>query len=86
MSHIKTETEAGVLTISLDRADKKNAITQAMYAELAEAVRGAQGDPAVRVILFRAEGDSFSAGTTSATSPRSPWAASGPATWRCSIS
>lgn len=62
MSHIKTEAAAGVLTISLDRADKKNAITQAMYADLAAAVRGAQDDPAVRVILFRAEGDSFSAG------------------------
>ena len=62
MSHIRTALERGVLTVTLDRADKKNAITQAMYADLAEAVERAQTDAAVRVVLFRAEGDSFSAG------------------------
>ena len=62
MSHIKTDLNGGVLSISFDRADKKNAITQAMYAALAQAVTAAQDDAAVRVVLFRAEGDSFSAG------------------------
>ena len=62
MSHIRTALDAGVLTVTLDRADKKNAITQAMYADLAAAVERAQTDAAVRVVLFRAEGDSFSAG------------------------
>lgn len=62
MSHIRTDLSRGVLTVTLDRADKKNAITQAMYADLAAAVERAQSDGAVRVILFRAEGDSFSAG------------------------
>ena len=62
MSHIRTALERGVLTVTLDRADKKNAITQAMYADLAEAVERAQTDAAVRVVLFLAEGDSFSAG------------------------
>ena len=59
---VKTTLEGGVLTLTLDRAAKKNAITQAMYAVLADAVEGANGDGAVRVVLFRAEGDSFSAG------------------------
>lgn len=62
MSDIKTELSSGILSISFDRAEKKNAITQAMYADLAAAVTEAQAEPAVRVILFRAEGDSFSAG------------------------
>ena len=62
MSQIRTALERGVLTVTLDRADKKNAITQAMYADLAEAVERAQTDAAVRVVLFLAEGDSFSAG------------------------
>ncbi|WP_296818320.1 enoyl-CoA hydratase [Brevundimonas sp.] len=62
MSHIRTALQGGVLTVTLDRADKKNAITQAMYADLAAAVERAQTDAAVRVVLFRAEGDSFSAG------------------------
>ncbi len=60
--HIKLERDGGVLTVAFDRADKKNAITQAMYTALAEAVEGAKTDDAVRVVLFRSEGDSFSAG------------------------
>ena len=52
----------GVMTVALNRPDKKNAITQAMYADLAAAVERARTDPAVRVVLFRAEGDSFCAG------------------------
>ncbi len=60
--HIKTELNNGVLTVTLARADKKNAITQAMYAALAEATERARADDAVRVLMFRGEGDSFSAG------------------------
>lgn len=60
--HIKTELTNGVLAVTLARADKKNAITQAMYAALSEAAERARTDEAVRVLLFRSEGDSFSAG------------------------
>lgn len=59
---IRTELTDGVLTVTLDRADKKNAITQAMYSALAEATERARTDDAVRVMLLRGEGDSFSAG------------------------
>lgn len=59
---IRTELTDGVLTVTLARAEKKNAITQAMYAALAEATNRARTDDAVRVLLFRSEGDSFSAG------------------------
>ena len=60
--HIRTELADGVLTVTLARPEKKNAITQAMYAVLAEATQRARTDDAVRVLLFRGEGDSFSAG------------------------
>ncbi len=60
--HIQTVLEDGVLTVTLNRADKKNAITQAMYAALADATERTRTDDAVRVILFRGQGDSFSAG------------------------
>lgn len=60
--HIKTELAGGVLTVTLARAEKKNAITQAMYAALAEAAERARTDDAVRVLVFAGEGDSFSAG------------------------
>jgi len=60
--HIKTALTDGVLTVTLARADKKNALTQAMYTALAEASERARTDDAVRVLLFKAEGGSFSAG------------------------
>jgi enoyl-CoA hydratase/carnithine racemase len=60
--HIKVDLDGGVLTIVFNRTDKKNAITQAMYLALAEATERAKVDDAVRVVLFRSEGDSFSAG------------------------
>lgn len=60
--HIQTELSGGVLTVTLARPEKKNAITQAMYAVLSDAVERARADDAVRVLLFRSEGDSFSAG------------------------
>ncbi len=60
--HVHVALEQGVLTVTLARPDKKNAITQAMYTVLAEATERAKTDPDVRVILFRAEGDSFCAG------------------------
>ena len=60
--NIRTTLEGGVLTVTLDRPDKKNAITQAMYAALSEAMERARADDAVRAVLLRAEGDSFSAG------------------------
>ncbi|MFC5345485.1 enoyl-CoA hydratase [Brevundimonas staleyi] len=59
---IRTDLANGVLTVTFARADKKNAITQAMYSLLAEATNRARTDDAVRVLLFKAEGDSFSAG------------------------
>ena len=60
--HIQTELAGGVLTVTLARPEKKNAITQAMYAVLAEATERARADDAVRVLMFRGQGDSFSAG------------------------
>ena len=48
MSDILTDTSAGVLTITLNRVDKKNSITAAMYASMADALAQAEADPAVR--------------------------------------
>ena len=59
---IQTELAGGVLTVTLARPEKKNAITQAMYALLAEATERARTDDAVRVLVFQGRGDSFSAG------------------------
>ena len=52
----------GVLSITLNRPARKNALTAAMYQDMADAFVDAENDPAVRVVLIRANGDSFSAG------------------------
>ena len=51
-----------VLTVTLDRADKRNALTHEMYTGLAEALERADADPDVRVVVLRAEGGLFTAG------------------------
>jgi enoyl-CoA hydratase/carnithine racemase len=51
-----------VMELRLNRPDKKNAITSAMYAALADALHAAAADPAVRVVTIRSNGDIFTAG------------------------
>jgi enoyl-CoA hydratase/carnithine racemase len=41
MSDILSHTEAGVMTITLNRVDKKNSITAAMYGAMADALEAA---------------------------------------------
>lgn len=60
--HIKLNISEGVLEITFARADKKNALTNAMYRAAREALENAQTDKAIRVVLFSAEGDAFTAG------------------------
>lgn len=60
--HVKISRDGAVLEILFTRAEKKNAITNAMYRAIAEAMEQANDDPAVRVILFGSDNDSFSTG------------------------
>jgi enoyl-CoA hydratase/carnithine racemase len=57
-----SETSDGILTLTLDRPDKKNALTDAMYGTLADAFEAAAADDAVRAVLITSSGDSFTAG------------------------
>jgi enoyl-CoA hydratase/carnithine racemase len=60
--HVRIEKESGILTLTLARPDKKNALTNAMYGKLADAIEAVESDPSVRVLLIRGEGDMFTAG------------------------
>ncbi len=62
MSEILVHTENGVCTLSFNRLERKNSITSAMYATLADAVSAAATDPAVRVLVFQGHETVFSAG------------------------
>ncbi|MGY2163530.1 enoyl-CoA hydratase/isomerase family protein [Pseudomonas tolaasii] len=54
--------ERGLLTLQLNRHDKKNALTRAMYTQLAEALDVADADADVRAVLIQGSNDCFTAG------------------------
>ena len=60
--HVRVERNGGALAITLARPERRNAITVAMYAALAEAIEGASADPAIRLISISGEGPDFAAG------------------------
>ena len=60
--HVTISQDNGVLTLTMNRPEKKNALTDAMYGAMADAIEGAQDDKAVRVIVIRGTGDMFCAG------------------------
>ncbi len=62
MSDILVHTEAGVTTLTFNRPDKKNSITAAMYATLADALATAEADAGVRCVVFQGSETTFSAG------------------------
>lgn len=62
MSEVLTAVDAGVLTITLNREEKKNSLTHAMYSAIAEALESARDDDSVRVVVLRGSASVFSAG------------------------
>lgn len=54
--------DGGVLTLTFDRPSRKNALTAAMYATLAEHLVDAASDPATRVAVIQGAEDVFTAG------------------------
>ena len=62
MSDILIHTDAGVSTITFNRLDKKNALTEAMYSALAEAMQQGATDDAVRVLVIQGDASVFTAG------------------------
>jgi enoyl-CoA hydratase/carnithine racemase len=60
--HVLVEKSEKLLVLTLNRTDKKNALTRAMYQTLATEIAGADTDPNIRCILVLANGDMFTAG------------------------
>jgi len=62
MSDIITERSGNILRIQLNRPERKNAMTLAMYNTMADLLNAAAKDDQIRVVLWHGAGDSFSAG------------------------
>jgi len=59
---VRVDGNGEILAITLARPERRNAITVAMYATLADAIERASTDPTIRVITVRGEGQDFAAG------------------------
>ena len=59
---IQYEVDGHVAHIWLNRPHKKNCVSQQLLQELDEAVRRAEADPEVRVMVFRGRGGTFCSG------------------------
>jgi enoyl-CoA hydratase/carnithine racemase len=59
---LSVEREAGLLTLRLNRPDKKNALTRAMYSAMSEALLAADTDASVRAVLITGGTECFTSG------------------------
>ena len=62
MNWVVVTRDAPVWQLRLDRPEKKNALTAAMYTALADALDAASSEPACRALLLAGAGDCFTAG------------------------
>ncbi len=62
MSEILAHAEHGVLTLTFNRIEKKNALTSPMYAQLADHLMGAADDAQTRVLVIQGQENLFTAG------------------------
>jgi enoyl-CoA hydratase len=58
MSHeVRSSLKAGILTLTIDRPEQRNALNRAVVTRLVDAIEHAAGDPAVRVVILTGAGD-----------------------------
>jgi enoyl-CoA hydratase/carnithine racemase len=60
--HVRIEKKGAVLSITLARPERRNAISIAMYVALADAIEQARADASIRLVTLRGEGRDFAAG------------------------
>lgn len=72
MADLLIDTTGQVMTITFNRVDKKNSFTSAMYADMADALTGAQTDDRVRVAVFQGHETIFSSGNDIADFLKNP--------------
>ena len=61
-AHVLVERKDSVLSITLARPERRNAITVAMYSALAGAIESAADNRSIRLITIEGQGEDFTAG------------------------
>lgn len=61
-THVHAEVNNGVMEIRINRPERKNALTHAMYEAITAAMDEAAATPSIRVLLFAGTHDCFTAG------------------------
>jgi enoyl-CoA hydratase/carnithine racemase len=63
MGHIRYDVDAGVATITIDRPEKRNAMTYSVLRDFTHAIWRASDDDDARVVIVTGAGGAFCAGT-----------------------
>jgi enoyl-CoA hydratase/carnithine racemase len=82
MSDVVIGHSGPVLSLSLNRPEKMNAITRAMYASLADALNSAAVDTNIRAVVIQGNGDHFTAGNDIMDFVNDPPLEEGSEVWR----
>lgn len=70
---VQTEVAERILSVRMQRPEKKNAITLAMYSTMADALERLDEDPALRVLFLTGTADCFTSGNDIADFLNSRW-------------
>lgn len=62
MTLVRTDIHAGVATVTLADAERRNALTLPMVTEIIDVFDGLEGDPAVGAVVVTGDGSAFCAG------------------------
>ncbi|HEY5175543.1 MAG TPA: enoyl-CoA hydratase [Terriglobales bacterium] len=73
MSDIESQSDGAVRRITINRPEKKNALTAEMYEALSDALEKAESAPEVRVMLLHGAGEAFTAGNDLIDFLQRPW-------------
>ena len=82
MSDVVIGHSGPVTTITLNRPEKMNAITRAMYKSMADAINDAAADSAQSVVIIESNGDHFTAGNDISDFLNNPPLEEGSEVWR----
>jgi len=70
--HVLIESDNGVLTIRLNRPERKNALTPDMLVDICDGLDRASSDADIRVMVFAGDGGNFTSGNDVSAFPAKP--------------